>query len=355
VLQPVVPSTAEQRISRENELKARGTLLMAFLDKHQLKFNSHKDAKTLMEAIEKRFVSAATSVSAACAKLPASPLPNVDSLSFYVDPRRPGVAEPQRRTVPVETSTSNALVSQCDGLESVEARLLVYKQNESVFEENIKLLNIEVQLRDTALATLRQKLHKAEKDKDDLKLMLKKFQTSSKNLTELLASQITETEHLAFNVQLSPNKYIQNLSHTTRPSAPIIKDWLSDSNTKSEPNAPQFVPSFAQSFEHVKSPRHSVQPIETTIPAATPAPASPKSSSSGQRRNRKAYFVLLTQSKPVSTTAVRPVSAALPNITVTRPRHAHHVVTKFKSPIRRHITRSPSSQTNNLPPRVTAI
>nr|GEW49568.1 hypothetical protein [Tanacetum cinerariifolium] len=34
---------------------ARGTLLMALPDKHQLKFNSYKDAKTLMEAIEKRF------------------------------------------------------------------------------------------------------------------------------------------------------------------------------------------------------------------------------------------------------------------------------------------------------------
>nr|GFB16246.1 ribonuclease H-like domain-containing protein [Tanacetum cinerariifolium] len=39
----------------ENELKARGTLLMALPDKHQLKFNIHKDAKTLMDAIEKRF------------------------------------------------------------------------------------------------------------------------------------------------------------------------------------------------------------------------------------------------------------------------------------------------------------
>nr|GEW77069.1 putative reverse transcriptase domain-containing protein [Tanacetum cinerariifolium] len=38
-----------------NELKTYGTLLMALPDKHQLKFNSHKDAKTLMEAIEKRF------------------------------------------------------------------------------------------------------------------------------------------------------------------------------------------------------------------------------------------------------------------------------------------------------------
>nr|GEZ52665.1 ribonuclease H-like domain-containing protein [Tanacetum cinerariifolium] len=55
VLHPVAPTTAEQRLARKNELKARGTLLMAFPDKHQLKFNSHKDAKTLMEAIEKRF------------------------------------------------------------------------------------------------------------------------------------------------------------------------------------------------------------------------------------------------------------------------------------------------------------
>nr|GFB05675.1 hypothetical protein [Tanacetum cinerariifolium] len=55
VVQPVAPTTAEQKLARKNELKARGTILMALLNKHQLKFNSHKDAKTLMEAIEKRF------------------------------------------------------------------------------------------------------------------------------------------------------------------------------------------------------------------------------------------------------------------------------------------------------------
>nr|GEY46042.1 hypothetical protein [Tanacetum cinerariifolium] len=55
VLQPVAPTTAEQWLARKNELKARGTLLMALHDKHQLKFSTHKDAKTLMEAIEKRF------------------------------------------------------------------------------------------------------------------------------------------------------------------------------------------------------------------------------------------------------------------------------------------------------------
>nr|GEY65210.1 hypothetical protein [Tanacetum cinerariifolium] len=53
VVQLVAPTTAEQRLARKNELKSRGTLLMALPDKHQLKFNIHKDAKTLMEAIEK--------------------------------------------------------------------------------------------------------------------------------------------------------------------------------------------------------------------------------------------------------------------------------------------------------------
>nr|GEW09551.1 ribonuclease H-like domain-containing protein [Tanacetum cinerariifolium] len=55
VLQPVSPTTSKQMLARKNKLKARGTLLMALPDKHQLKLNTHKDAKTLMEAIEKRF------------------------------------------------------------------------------------------------------------------------------------------------------------------------------------------------------------------------------------------------------------------------------------------------------------
>nr|GFB38761.1 hypothetical protein [Tanacetum cinerariifolium] len=54
VVQPVAPKITEQKLARKNELKARGTLLMALPDKHILKFNSHKDAKTFMEAIEKR-------------------------------------------------------------------------------------------------------------------------------------------------------------------------------------------------------------------------------------------------------------------------------------------------------------
>nr|GFB50764.1 hypothetical protein [Tanacetum cinerariifolium] len=106
-------------------------------------------------------VSVAASISAVCAKLHVSSLPNVDSLSNAViysffasqssspqldnddlkqinaddleemdlkwqmamspkDSRRNGAAEPQRRNVPVEISTLNASVSQCDGVESYD-------------------------------------------------------------------------------------------------------------------------------------------------------------------------------------------------------------------------------------------
>nr|GEX35766.1 ribonuclease H-like domain-containing protein [Tanacetum cinerariifolium] len=49
------PTTTEEKLARKNELKARGTLLMALPNEHQLKFNSYKNAKSLMKEIEKRF------------------------------------------------------------------------------------------------------------------------------------------------------------------------------------------------------------------------------------------------------------------------------------------------------------
>nr|GFC63233.1 hypothetical protein [Tanacetum cinerariifolium] len=61
------------------------------------------------------------------------------------------------------------------------------------------------------------------------------------------APTAVETDHHAFNVQVSPTKPEQDLSHTTRPSAPIIVDWVSDYEDESETKAPQFVPSFVQS------------------------------------------------------------------------------------------------------------
>ncbi|GJW03563.1 hypothetical protein Tco_1562419 [Tanacetum coccineum] len=51
----ISPSTAEEKAQRRLELKARSTLLMGIPNEHQLKFNSIKDVKLLLQAIEKRF------------------------------------------------------------------------------------------------------------------------------------------------------------------------------------------------------------------------------------------------------------------------------------------------------------
>nr|GFA97197.1 hypothetical protein [Tanacetum cinerariifolium] len=255
-------------------------------------------------------VSAATSVFVVCAKLPVDGSKMADG---HVNMRARRFLQKTGRNL-----------GDNKGLKSVEARLVVYKQNKSILEENIKLLNMKVQARDTALVTLRQKLNQTEQERDDLKLKLDKFQTSSKNLTKLLASQTNEkhglgyfssksdceslspsspsdrlepsdgyhavpppitgtfippkpdlvfhtapidvdTNHSAFTVQLSPSKPTQDLSHTNRPSAPIIKDWVYDSEDESETNDPQSVPSFVQSSEQVKTPRHSVQPCSLSL------------------------------------------------------------------------------------------
>ncbi|GJU46309.1 hypothetical protein Tco_1203575 [Tanacetum coccineum] len=53
VEQEYEPTSAEEKQDKRNEMKARGTLLMALPNKDQLKFHSYKDAKIAPEAIEK--------------------------------------------------------------------------------------------------------------------------------------------------------------------------------------------------------------------------------------------------------------------------------------------------------------
>nr|GEV38093.1 putative reverse transcriptase domain-containing protein [Tanacetum cinerariifolium] len=551
VLQPVAPTTAEQRLARKNELKARGTLLTALPDKHQLKFNSHKDAKTLMEAIEKRnktdleeqslddlfnslriyeakvksssspgtttqnitFVSSSNtnntnelvSAAAVCAKMYVSSLLNVDSLSnvviysfFASQSSSPQLDNDDLKQIDADdleeidlkwqmpmwsvttatgrdtlqesieeepanyafmafsslSSSSDNVVVSCSkactkayaqlqshydkftvdfqksqfdvisyqtGLESVEARLLVYKQNESVFEEDIKLLKLEVQLRDNALVSLKQTLEKAEQERDDLKLKLEKFQTSSKNLTKLLASQTNaktglgynsqvftramfdcddyissrsdeslppspiydsyqsgnryhvvpppytgtfmppkpdlvfndvpndvETIHLAFNVKLSPTKTDHDLSHTTRPSAPIIEDWVSDSEDESETKTSQIVPSFVQPTEQVKSPRHSVQHDITSIPPKT---AIPKPTSNGKRRNRKACFVCKRLDHLIKDCDYHKKKMAQPTARnhAHRGTHKHYALMTLKNPQRHMVPAVVLTQSKPIP------
>nr|GEW58654.1 hypothetical protein [Tanacetum cinerariifolium] len=256
-------------------------------------------------------VSAAASVYAISAKIPISALPNVDNLSNAAEEEPTNYAlmafssssssSSDNKVVSCSKSCTKAYAtlqshydklsnelrkSQFDvlsyqtGLESVEARLLVYQQNETVFEKNIKLLKLDIELKDKALVVLRQKFESAEKERDDLKLKLKNddlftsesddslpaspqydrynsrdvyhavpppytgtFMPPKPDLVFNNAPNINETVHTAFNVVLNPAKPHTYLSHTHRPSAPIVEDWISNLEDDSEPEIPQNSPS----------------------------------------------------------------------------------------------------------------
>nr|GFD00964.1 hypothetical protein [Tanacetum cinerariifolium] len=104
-----------------------------------------------------------------------------------------------------------------------------------------------------------------------------------------------ENEHLAFNVQLSPTKPDQDVP--SRPSAPIIEDWVSDSEEEPMPQVTKDVPSFAQSPELVKSPRHSGLLSPHPMSVAPPVPLRTHSPSKGLRRTKKTCFVCKSKTR----------------------------------------------------------
>ncbi|GJT42153.1 ribonuclease H-like domain-containing protein [Tanacetum coccineum] len=250
--------------------------------------------------------------------------------------------ENTRRVVPVKTTTSNALGSHSDrsswnydccdqaiegptklctydltllqSLESVEARLLVYKKNESVYEEDIKLLKREIYLKEVAITELRRKLELAQKQKDEIQLTVEKLKNSSKSLSKLIDCQIVDKCKTGLGYNAVPPPYTgnfmppkPNLSFSSleefvnepivseptvkkpvvetseakasadKPKvvrknngAPIIEDWVSDSEEEDMPQAkiqkktvkPSFAKiEFVKSKEQVKSPRKTVNHV----------------------------------------------------------------------------------------------
>nr|GEX82637.1 ribonuclease H-like domain-containing protein [Tanacetum cinerariifolium] len=484
VVQPVTPTTAEHKLARKNELKARekrfdGNTETKKVQKTLLKqqfenfsvFSSegldqiHDRLQKLVSQLEihgvslsqedvnlkflhtdstNDSVSVAVNVSAVGTKLSASTLLNVDSMAMLTMRARRFLQKTGRNLGANGPTSMGFDMAKCDGTGTYDwsyqaeeapnnfALMAITSSSSNSSSDNevsscskacSKVYSqlqtqyntlVENFLRDTALTILRQKLDTTEKERDDLNIKLEKFQTSSKRLTDLLASQTSEkaglgynsqvftkamsdydnskshsdswppsnlydrsvpsggyhvvpllitgtfmppkpdlvfhtppsdeNEHLSFNVQLSPTKPEQDLS--SRPSAPIIKDWVSDSEEDDIPQVSKDVSSFAQSPELVKSSRHSGQLCKAPILYAhvnhskfplhkVPAVASPKSQS-------------------VLTTADRTVSAVKLNFSKTRPKLALHAVYKSKSPLRRHLPRHPSLNSRNFSPRVTA-
>nr|GEW30361.1 hypothetical protein [Tanacetum cinerariifolium] len=335
VIQPVAPTNAEQKLARKNKLKACGTLLMDLPDKHQLKFNSHKDAKTLMKAIDKRFggntktkkvqktllkqqyknftcshsesldqihdrlttdsVSAAASVSAVCAKMHVSSFPNVDSLSnaviysfFSSQSTSPQLDNKDLKQIDVDDLEEMDQRWQMAML-TMKARRFLQKTCRNLKANGPTSMGFDMSKvecynchrkghfarecrspKDSRRNGSYDWSYQAEDEPANFALMA--FSSSSSSSDTEVPTQwwisccsstytgtfmplkpdlvfntapiAVETDHPAFNVQLSPTKPEQNLSHITRPTALIIEDRDFDSEDESETKAPQIVPSF---------------------------------------------------------------------------------------------------------------
>nr|GEU91180.1 hypothetical protein [Tanacetum cinerariifolium] len=98
-----------------------------------------------------------------------------------------------RRSVPMETPASTALVSRYKlGLKSVEERLEFFKNNEFIYLEDTKVLKVKIQMKDIAIGELRKKLEKSQKENDGIQLTIEKLKNASKSLNKLIDCQIVD-------------------------------------------------------------------------------------------------------------------------------------------------------------------
>ncbi|GJV96438.1 hypothetical protein Tco_1548015 [Tanacetum coccineum] len=252
--------------------------------------------------------------------------------------------ENTRRVMPVETTTSNALMS-CDGAGydwsdqaeegPTDFALMAYtytnSNSKSVYEEDIKVLKYEIYLREVAITELRRKLELAQKQKDEIQLTVEKLKNSSKSLSKLIDCQIVDkckTEEFVNEpivseptvkkpvVETSEAKTSKAKPKVVRKNngAPIIEDWVSDSEEEDVPHAkikktvkPSFAKiKFVKSKEQVKSPRKTTVKQENFLDTPNASP------------NRKWYpkATLIEGTRLVSLTTARPVNTAQPRTTV---------------------------------------
>nr|GEV28218.1 putative ribonuclease H-like domain-containing protein [Tanacetum cinerariifolium] len=291
------------------------------------------------------------------------------------DSRRTGATEPQRRTVPVETSTSNALVSQ-SGTYDWSYQAEEEPANYALMASSNSSSDNEVPSCSKACSKAYAQLH-TQYDKLTDEFHKSQFDVISyQTVLESIEARLLVYKQNEFQPSGGYHAVPPPITGTFLPPKPDLV--FNTVLTAVETDHHAF-----NSSEQVKSPRHSVQLIKTFIPAATPSPASPKSTSSGKRRNRKACFVcksvdhlikdcdyhakkmaqptqrnythrgnhkqyaslthkkpqkymvptaVLTQSKPVFNTTVRPVSADVPRIMVTQPRLTHPIASVVSAP-----------------------
>ncbi|GJY82562.1 putative ribonuclease H-like domain-containing protein, partial [Tanacetum coccineum] len=98
------------------------------------------------------------------------------------------------------------------GLSILEAQVVKYKESEVLFSEEIALLKRSVGHKEYLMGLLKTELEKVKEEKEGFEFKLAKFEKSSKDLDDLLASQVTDKSKKGFgyNAVPSPHPLILN-------------------------------------------------------------------------------------------------------------------------------------------------
>nr|GEY99469.1 hypothetical protein [Tanacetum cinerariifolium] len=394
-IRPATILSADQKLARRNELKACGTLLMALPDKHQLKFNSHKDAKILMEAIEKHFGrNTKTKKKLVSLEIHEVSLSQEDvnlkflrslpsewkthtliwrnkanleehSLDDLFNNLRIYEAEVKHSSSPGNPSQTIAFVSSSntdsttDSVSAATSISAVCAQLHVSSHLNIDSLSNAIIFSFFASQSTSPRL-----DNEDLKQIDTTGRNLGDNRVTTMGFDMSKVEcynshrkgHFARECRSPKDTRRTGAAEPQRRHVPVETSTLNDLVSKCDG-----IESYDWSYQAEEEPANFFlmaisssssafdnEPVEAPILATTPKPTSSKT-------NGSVPTAVLTKSKPVSITAVRPVSAAVPKVMVTRPRHAHTLNTKSNSIIRRHKTRSQSSKISNSSPKVTAV
>nr|GEW93032.1 putative ribonuclease H-like domain-containing protein [Tanacetum cinerariifolium] len=204
-------------------------------------------------------------------------------------------------------------------------------EKENVFEEDIKLLKLDVMLRDNALVELRKKFEAAEKERDELKHTLEKFQTSSKNLN---VSVPTSLMHDRYKSGKGYHAVPLSYTRTFMPPKPDLV--FHDASTVSEtvPTVFNVEPSTTKPIKDMSQSNRMTHPHSKkhVVPTA-----------------------VLTRYRLVPLNAARPVTTVVPQTNMKHQRPVKHVFNKPNLPIRRPINHKPSPKTSNFYQKVTTV
>ncbi|GJX61490.1 putative ribonuclease H-like domain-containing protein, partial [Tanacetum coccineum] len=101
------------------------------------------------------------------------------------------------------------------GLSILEAQVVKYKESEVLFSEEIALLKRSVGHKDYLMGLVKTELEKVKEEKEGFEFKLAKFEKSSKDLDDLLASQVTDKSKRGFGYTVVPSPHPLILNRPT--------------------------------------------------------------------------------------------------------------------------------------------